>query len=327
MKKIILSSLVATAVFVSGCLKDKDFDDHVYGTGASGSKGIGFKNTSFKLALSADATPQVLTSVIVGINADRQPATDVSYTVVSTPSLLPTGVTVLPASAFTIASPGTVKAGQYFDTLEVTLTNASLLNPNLTYGIGLTLTGADAGYTIQGNGNTAVITFNVKNKYDGVYTVTGTMVDLSNATFSGRYPLEFELVTVGPSSVDVKMVINGALVPGYLFSAAGAGSFFGSFGLTMTFDPVTNTISDLHNYYGDPTKSANDIGNPALGSGAPNYAASNTRRATLDPTGLNKWDPATKIISIKYFMLQPSVVPVGPRVTFNESWKYVRARS
>ena len=237
-------------------------------------------------------------------------------------------LTLLPASAYTSNLTGTIKAGQLLDTLEIIIPRSSVLDPNLTYGLGLELASASNGFQIASNMKEILIKITVKNKYDGKYTVTGTYRDVSTpgANFTARYPLQYQLVTTGPSSVNVCMLINGEITPGYLFTNNGAGSFYGSFGSQVTFNPTTGSITDMHNYYGDPANAPSGIGNPALGTGAPNYAASNGRRITLDPTGVNACDDATRIIRVKYFMLQPSVVAVGPRAFFDETWTYIGPR-
>jgi hypothetical protein len=55
---------------------------------------------------------------------------------------------------------------------------------------------------------------------------------------------------------------------------------------------------------------------------------SNTRAGQLDPTGVNKYNPATKKLTVKYRMLQPSVITAPPniRVLFDETMTYVRSR-
>lgn len=143
----------------------------------------------------------------------------------------------------------------------------------------------------------------VKNKYDGRYEVTGTFVDMANATFTSAYPLTWDLVTSGPNSVIVYDNVNLG-VPGFLFNTPAGASYYGNFGLEIEFNPETNAIVGMTNYYGQP--------------------AVNTRSAVLDPSGANKYDPATSTISIKYFMLQPSVVPAPPHIRsmFNETWTY-----
>ena len=50
---------------------------------------------------------------------------------------------------------------------------------------------------------------------------------------------------------------------------AGANSGFGSFGLVIDFDPATDAVIGVHNYYGDPAYGgATALGNPQAGSGA-----------------------------------------------------------
>jgi hypothetical protein len=96
--------------------------------------------------------------------------------------------------------------------------------------------------------------------------------------------------------------------------------------LKFFFDANTDLISEMRNYYGDPANPLTGVGNPALGTGAPNYASTNGRRITLDPTGVNAYDEATKTIRVKYFMLQPTVVPVGPRTFIEETLTYIGPR-
>ncbi|HEY0731198.1 MAG TPA: DUF1735 domain-containing protein [Chitinophagaceae bacterium] len=142
----------------------------------------------------------------------------------------------------------------------------------------------------------------IKNKYDGVYEVTGSMTDLAVATITGYYPLEWDLVTSGENQVTV--VDNVYLgIPGHIISSGGSLSYYGSFGLVVNFDPVTNKITSITNYYGQPS--------------------GNGRSAVLDPTGENSYDPATKTIKIKYNMLQPGTTI---RTTFDETWTFVRPR-
>jgi hypothetical protein len=77
----------------------------------------------------------------------------------------------------------------------------------------------------------------------------------------------------------------------------------------LIFDPSGNgKVIDIKNPWGNP---------PA-----------NTRMPKLDPSGVNKWDAATKTIKIKYWMLQPSLVPDAPniRVYFDETWTYIKSR-
>ena len=159
------------------------------------------------------------------------------------------------------------------------------------------------GATISATKGQALVEIAVKNKYDGVYEATGTMVDLTAATLTGYYPITWELQTSGPNSVVVfdADVIGG---PFHAILSSGALSYYGSFGIEVTFDPATDKVASVVNVWGQP--------------------AGNTRSAQLDPSGINAWDPNTGNVDIKYFMLQPSVVPTPPnvRTTFDEHWEY-----
>jgi hypothetical protein len=127
------------------------------------------------------------------------------------------------------------------------------------------------------------------------------------------------------------MRINGEDLPGYIFNAGGTNSFFGNFGLSIFFDPITNKVMEVRNYYGDPSKPTNAVGTPSAGTGAPLYAATNTRRAVLDPAGINLYDAsvAKPTVKIKYRMLQSNVAfanAVGFRCKFDETWVYKEPR-
>lgn len=143
-----------------------------------------------------------------------------------------------------------------------------------------------------------------KNKYDGIYVVTANspMVDIVNPALTGLYPFKYKLITTGEHTCDVYEFDND--YPLHPISSAGAFSYYGSFGIMMGFDPSGNgTIVSFSNIFGAPA---------------------NTRAAVIDPSGVNKWDPATKNIRIKYWMKQPSLVPDPPniRTFFDETWTY-----
>jgi hypothetical protein len=94
-------------------------------------------------------------------------------------------------------------------------------------------------------------------------------------------------------------------------------SGYGAFALVVDFNPANGAIADIHNLYGESSRG---------GSGAPNYSATNTRRAVLDPSGANGVQ-GNKDILVKYFMIQTNqATGTGPRTTFNEKWEYVGSR-
>jgi hypothetical protein len=335
MKNILKLTFIGASMMVafSGCLKDKGYDNGEYGIQVIEKKGVSLPQAvagSVSFALFSSNESQILAAPVFALEAIDRQSTDVNVQFALKPDLVsadPT-LTLLPASEYNVNLTAKIAAGQLLDTLEITIPKSSNLDPNLTYGLGLELVSADNGFQVASNMKEVLIKISVKNKYDGLYEVNGTYSDVSaaGANFTSRYPLEYYLVTTGPASVNVCMEINGEITPGYLFSNAGAGSYYGSFGSQVTFNPATDAIADMRNYFGDPANPATGVGNPATGSGAPNYAASNGRRITLDPTGINAYDGTDKTVRVKYFMLQPSVVPNGPRAFFNETWVYIGPR-
>jgi hypothetical protein len=192
--------------------------------------------------------------------------------------------------------------GQY--TLPLTL-NKNNLNLQNAYAIGFKIVSVSEGQIDQLQKN-IVVTILVKNKYDGVYDIDGTFVDYSNPAFVSAYPLEWQLVTTGPTQVKVQDALDfGTPTPAYLFWTGTGYSYYGSFGLIVNFDANDN-VTSVTNFYGQPS--------------------GNGRSATLDPSGINKYIPGSPpVIKIKYWMDQPSVISPH-RSAFNETWTYVGPR-
>jgi hypothetical protein len=218
----------------------------------------------------------------------------------------------------------TFKPGEFAKQIYINVPNAMLLDPSSLYGIGFTISSVSADGAISNN-KSVVIEIGAKNNWDGVYEMSGTFSDVTNATFTFDAPQQYSLVTISATKCVVRNDDLNSGFPGYVFNAGGSGSYYGSYGLVITFDPNSTAIASLHNYYGDPSLPATPGGNPAAGSGAPNYSAANSRRAVLDPSGINAVQ-GNKDIVIKHWMLQPSLVPSGPRCIFDETWKYLGPR-
>ncbi|MER3465576.1 MAG: hypothetical protein C4329_15360 [Chitinophagaceae bacterium] len=167
--------------------------------------------------------------------------------------------------------------------------------------LGLVIANAD-GAAVSPLQNKLVVTFVARNKYDGRYSVHGTFVDYANPAFSYYGDYLVSLITTGANSDEVFNETLGNY--GYIFSNAGSPTYYGNFGLNMTWDPSTDKITAVTNYYGQPS--------------------SNGRSANLDPSGANKLNPDHSI-DIKYWMDQPSVI-TPHRAAFNEHWTYIGPR-
>ncbi|PWK28157.1 uncharacterized protein DUF1735 [Arcicella aurantiaca] len=194
-----------------------------------------------------------------------------------------------------------MKGGDFARTIKLTF-DPTKLDASKTYAIAVKIANAGA-YKLRNGLSTAIFQVIAKNRFDAVYTTTGTMVDLANAALTGNYPTEMELVTDGALKVIMR---DKALSSNPFHSILNAGSlsYYGAFGLAINFKE-DNTVASIINVYGQP--------------------ASNGRSAELDPSGVNKWDPATKTLKIKYWMNQPSVI-TPHRVSFDETFTFKAKR-
>jgi Domain of unknown function (DUF1735) len=213
-----------------------------------------------------------------------------------------TSFTVLPDSVYTLSGTldMTIPAGQRLDSIVVKL-DLTKLDLSGTYILPYTI--ASASVPIE-QWNHLMLYISVKNQFDGDYTVTGTFSDVSaaGASFTANYPMDINLITSGPNSVDVFNTDAGSVA--YEFNTPTGPSIYGSFGVRIFIDPVTNKVTSVTNVYGQP--------------------AGNTRSAVLDPSGINARDPNTGEIDVKYFMTQPSVIPAPPSIRsyFNEVYTF-----
>lgn len=344
MKKIFFSAF-ALLTILSSCLKDKGFNNYEYGI--NNPEG-GAKVISFPLALNdintfgLDAVSpslQVVSNAVVVLSETGEPVkTNVTVKLALDPTLLTeynanNGTTILPFDPqyYSLSSLDLIiPAGSDRGRIDIKIPSTVPLDLNKSYGLGFKIVSVDNGYVIGKNLKSLFLEFNLKNKYDGIYAVTGTFRDVTNATFTGNYPREYQIVTTGPNSVDVRQSINGEVVPGYLFLAGGSGSFFGNFGASVFFNNSTNKVTEFRNYYGVTSNPTNGVGTPSSGSGAPAYAATNSRRCLIDPaatSATNYFDENTRTMYLQYIMLQPtSAAGTNPRCFISEKLVYRRSR-
>ncbi len=212
-----------------------------------------------------------------------------------------TNKVIPPASVASFPTTVVIKKGTSQTTIVGTVTVSPDFNFNAAYGIPVKVTAVSKGI-ISGNYAASVYSFGVRNIYDGAYTVNGTLVDAASGSIKGNYPLSAGLVTSGANTV--KLFDN--VIGGYYHSILSGTSlsYYGAFGLEFTID-ANNKVTKVVNVYGQPS--------------------SNGRSATLDPSGVNTWDPTTKTLKVKYWMDQPSVI-AGHRTAFDETYTYTGVR-
>jgi hypothetical protein len=231
--------------------------------------------------------------------------------------------------------------------IKILIDASVLLSLPNRVGLGFQIAEVGPGAEISNSKGQLGVEISAKNNWDGTYAVRGPVVDIfapdllewtnqpgyTSPAWLLAHPGAWEahLITVSATDCIVfdNTVWGEAAIP--LFNRAAVAptppnTGYGGFGLIVTFDPATNKVAKVRNYYGDPTAGpANILGNPATGSGPPLYQASNTRYAQLDPTGTNAVQ-GNRDINIKYFMFHPAAVPVGPRTTFTQHFEYIGPR-
>ena len=208
-------------------------------------------------------------------------------------------------------------AGEFAKNLAIKLDGSQWTDLSKSYALAYVVTNT-AGNTLSAAKDTMITFFSIKNQWDGVYEVSGTMVDVANAALThvnvglaskGFDPLQIELRTISPTKCALfDPTVVGNYASPIWNSGSSAFSQYGSFSIIVEFDPVT----------GNPVAVTNRAGQPA----------GNTRYGQLDASGVNTYDAASKTITIKYNMCQPSVVPVSPfiRTTWDEVWKFKKDR-
>ncbi|QHS54997.1 DUF1735 domain-containing protein [Mucilaginibacter sp. 14171R-50] len=206
---------------------------------------------------------------------------------------------MLPAEFFSgMPSSVVIKKGENFAKFTVTV-KPDQFDFAKSYALPFHIASVSSG-TVSGNYGTILVSVGAKNKYDGVYKVTGSYHDLSFPAYTGYFPYTADLETISAGTVDVFNEDLGTY--GFLFytnNANGDISYYGSFSPEFTFDPATNKIIKVENAYGQ-------------------LAGANKRSAELDPSGVNEYDPATKTFKVKYFMYQLG----AKRLTFDETYTY-----
>ncbi|MEP6682957.1 MAG: DUF1735 domain-containing protein [Parafilimonas sp.] len=107
----------------------------------------------------------------------------------------------------------------------------------VSYALPLKITSVSAG-DISGNFGAALYSLNVRNAYDGIYNLTGTILREADNDLSGSTTGQISMTTTGPYSIQ------------YDYHPWHGGSSVGGIdGLTLTVDPTTNkvTVSSLTN--------------------------------------------------------------------------------
>ena len=249
MKRILLtgSLFAAFAVMFTSCLKDKGFDNGLYGINDPDTQppGVGFPfsakaNNKNQVGVNVATSVQAINGVVYVNLLTGQPAQQdvhvtiavndalrTAYNAANNPDLLP-----LTAAQYSLGTTITIPAGQRSAQIPVNITNSSLLDPNSQYGLGITITGVDGGYTIADNLKNLLLEISVKNQYHGDYIVNGyvyhptaprPLVDWAKPGItSGAQSIDMDLGDLGSAGYKYRLHVNPVTNKVTLEAAPGA---------------------------------------------------------------------------------------------------------
>jgi hypothetical protein len=316
-------AIIATVIAITntGCLKDKEFiKGDTQSTDGPEAKVVEIKltatNASNFFTLVVNNSNNDTTVDLVPINlATANPAPeDLHVTVDLYPSLVDnynndngTGYATPPDNILTIVNPVVIiPKGSHTGYVQIKFKPSNFIGGDWALGFKITAI-QETGYLISTNFSTGITAILVKNDYDGEYSVTGTLNDVTGGS-TGIYPFEADLISTGLTS-NALYNINPAQLSGFYHVASFGGSpnVYGGFAPVFTIDPVTGNVTDVTDFY--PLDDPSNI---------------HARTAKLDPAGINKYDFSTKTMKVSYILHQGDLGI--DRVFFNETFTYVGPR-
>jgi hypothetical protein len=195
----------------------------------------------------------------------------------------------------------TIPQGQRVAYLSIKFTPHNYIGQDVAIGFKIKSV-SPAGYVISGNFNTGIVAIIIKNKYDGLYTLTQYMAGwgaygIADGT-TNTWPNNVTYASTGTASNLIVTSQFGSLQTE--FGPTGSINVFGNAEPQYNLDPVTNKLISIDNL--DPD--------------------SRNRRFTVNPADDSRYDPATKTLYLSYFMdqngrptqtIKDTLVYQGPR--------------
>jgi hypothetical protein len=321
MKKIIIVALGALVILNSSCLKDKGFDNQEYGIKDPGAQypGVGFdllsgtaivkdlsvsgeisssqKLDSSYLAISLLAENLASSDLTVTLAVDSKIVTDYNTANPSQPRM-----TVMTSSQYIIQNINVViPAGSNKGYVKISIPNATLLDKNKIYGIGLKIVSADNGITVASNMSKCIAKVVVKNIYDGVYFLDFQNFHPSRNTDNLGDTTTVELRTSSANSVkifwpDVDAYANPSILDGGL-----------------------NTFPNQEpNYTIDNTTSPNLVV-------VDNASSAASIAYEMNPDFISYYDPATKKFYVKWgYYYQGGIFDATQTREWTQTFTYLR---
>ncbi|AXY73533.1 DUF1735 domain-containing protein [Paraflavitalea soli] len=290
MKRIYFLAMAALSLSMTGCLKDKGFDNNETGLKTNNNERFAAVMNAYEtrginiqavFTTPAEEQLRVFTLSLTGPASDK----DVQVTLAATPSIVTaynaenqTTYEVLPTAAYDLNTTVTIPAGQSYIEVSLRLKKAAM-DPTKTYALGLQIASvSDPNIKIPATSKQALLGILLRNIYDGDYLATG---HFEHPTSPRDYvDLEVNLPTIGATSVSKDL---GDLGPGTK--------------INITVNP-DNTVTI-----------APGAGTTSTGSNTAAVAA-----IAGDPVYNNRYDPATHTFWLKYGYPNPATRIVTEKV-------------
>lgn len=314
MKNITSKAVLALALLsftFTGCLKDKGFENYVYGINDPDTQppGVGFPFASKAMngyGLDVSGSPQTVGELtFLNLNAGNPAPADITITLtVKSAELIGayntangTSIQVLPASMYTLPTTVTIPAGSRGVNVPMVVPSTLTLNPNIAYGVAIQISSASGNYVVAQNLRNLLIQFSIKNKYDGVYTLTGVH---NRVPYNFPYQTTMHMVTTGPNAVYFFWPLVGGVGHPIGIGPNNALSWYGAtVAPVVVFNTSTNLVTNVY-------------GSDAAGPPITLFTGAGSR--------LSKWDPATRNMTVDWNYNG------NPLRAFFDDLQFVRAR-
>ena len=182
-------------------------------------------------------------------------------------------------------------AGEFSKSIMVTLPSSGSFDFSAHYALAfkvLSVTGT--GKLTADLNDQVVVEVLAKNRWDGIYTVTGTFEDyvyeLGGTVYPSDYPETVQLRTIG--AMTCARYDADAATYSYVFNAGG--NAFGNFTPSFVFDASNNVVNCVNTSFDPPARSRTCYLFTGAGS-------------------INKWNAADKSMDVTWGMTQQTVTP------------------
>jgi hypothetical protein len=314
MKNIINKAFLALALLsftLTGCLKDKGFENYQYGINDPDTQppGVGFPFAAKAMngyGLDVSGSPQTVAELtFLNLNAGNPAPADITINLaIKSTELISayntangTNIQVLTPTLYTMPTTVTIPAGARNVTVPLVITSTLSLNPNIAYGIAIQITSASGNYIVAENLKNLLIQFSIKNKYDGVYNLTGYH---NRVPYTFPYQTTMHMVTSGPDAVYFFWPLVGGVGHPIGIGPNNALSWYGPVvAPVVVFNTSTNLVTNV-------------FGSDPAGPPITMFTGAGSR--------LSKWDPATRNMTVDWNYNN------NPLRAFFDDLQYLRAR-